>query len=83
VTLELTGEGGFYRAATESFDTILLDMMSAIEQWVEQRRAPARIVASHSTNGAVDRTRPLCRYPQMATSAGSGSIDEAANFVCR
>jgi len=27
VTLELTGEGAFYRAATESFDVILLDVM--------------------------------------------------------
>jgi two-component system, OmpR family, copper resistance phosphate regulon response regulator CusR len=27
VTLELTGEGAFYRAATEAFDAILLDVM--------------------------------------------------------
>ena len=34
-------------------------------------------------DGVVDRTRPLCPYPQKATYTGSGSIDEAANFVCR
>ncbi|HMF92875.1 MAG TPA: tannase/feruloyl esterase family alpha/beta hydrolase [Vicinamibacterales bacterium] len=59
------------------------DAMSAIEQWVEQKKPPVRIVASHRSNGAVDRTRPLCPYPQVATYTGSGSIDEAANFVCK
>ncbi len=59
------------------------DMLGALEQWVEQGRAPDRIEASHSTNGAVDRTRPLCPYPQHAVHTGTGSIDESANFVCR
>jgi len=59
------------------------DMVAAIEQWVEQRKAPDQITASHATRGAVDRTRPLCPYPQVATYKGSGSMDEAANFVCK
>jgi len=59
------------------------DMLSAMEQWVEQGKAPARIIASHATGGAVDRTRPLCPYPQIATYNGSGSIDEAASFTCK
>jgi feruloyl esterase len=59
------------------------DMVVALEQWVEHGKAPDQIVASHSTNGAVDRTRPLCPYPQLATYKGSGSIDDAANFTCR
>ena len=58
------------------------DMVSALEQWVEQDHAPEQIIASHSQNGAVDRTRPLCPYPQVARYKGSGSIDEAANFTC-
>ena len=58
------------------------DMVTALEQWVEQGQAPDRIIASHSTNGVVDRTRPLCPYPQVATYKGHGSTDEAANFVC-
>jgi hypothetical protein len=37
---------------------------------------------SHSTAGKVDRTRPLCPYPQVAKYKGSGSIDEAQNFAC-
>ena len=59
------------------------DALSALEQWVEHGTKPAQIIASHSTNGVVDRTRPLCPYPQVATYKGSGSIDEAANFVCK
>ena len=59
------------------------DAVSALEQWVEKGTAPDRILASHSTNGRVDRTRPLCPYPQVARYTGTGSIDDAANFVCR
>jgi len=50
---------------------------------LEKNHAPERIVASHSTNGRVDRTRPLCPYPQVAQYKGTGSIDDAANFVCK
>ena len=59
------------------------DMVSALEQWVENGRAPERIVASHSRDGRVDRTRPLCPYPQVARYDGRGSIDDAASFTCR
>jgi len=59
------------------------EMVAALEQWVEARKAPDQILASHATNGVVDRTRPLCPYPQMAAYKGTGSIDDAANFVCR
>src|SRR5579863_7290178 len=59
------------------------DMLGAMEQWIEQKKAPESIVASHSTAGKVDRTRPLCAYPQAAVYKGSGSIDEAQNFECK
>jgi feruloyl esterase len=59
------------------------DALAALEQWVEQGRPPDRILASHSTNGVVDRMRPLCPYPQIAAYTGTGSVDAAANFVCR
>jgi feruloyl esterase len=49
----------------------------------ERGTAPARLDASHGTNGRVDRTRPLCAYPQVARYTGTGSIDDAANFVCK
>ena len=59
------------------------DALAALEQWVEQGKAPDQMVASHSTKGVVDRTRPLCPYPQVAAYKGTGSIDEAANFTCK
>ena len=59
------------------------DKISVIEQWVEQGKAPAQILATHSTAGKVDRSRPLCPYPQVARYRGSGSIDEASNFSCQ
>ncbi len=58
------------------------DMLGAMDQWVEQKKAPESITASHSTTGAVDRTRPLCAYPQSAVYNGSGSIDDTQNFRC-
>jgi feruloyl esterase len=57
--------------------------MAALSQWVEQGRAPEQVVASHATRGQVDRTRPLCPYPQTAVYKGSGSTDEAGNFSCK
>ena len=60
----------------------VFDALTALEQWREQGKAPASILATHSTNGKVDRTRPLCPYPQIAQYKGSGSIDQADNFFC-
>lgn len=60
----------------------VFDKVVALEQWVEKGKAPDSIVASHLTKGKVDRTRPLCPYPQVAVYTGTGSIDDAANFRC-
>jgi feruloyl esterase len=60
---------------TETFDKL-----GTLEKWVEQKQAPAQIIASHAATG---RTRPLCPYPQIATYKGSGSTDDAANFSCK
>jgi pimeloyl-ACP methyl ester carboxylesterase len=62
--------------------TSTFDMIKALEQWVEQGKAPERIEASRVRNGVTDRTRPLCAYPQVAVYKGSGSTDDSANFVC-
>jgi feruloyl esterase len=62
--------------------TSTFDSLAALEQWVEQKKTPAQIVASHLTNGAADRTRPLCPYPTTAAYRGSGDTNDAANFTC-
>ena len=59
------------------------DGLTALERWVEKGKAPDQIVASHLTSGRVDRTRPLCPFPQVAKYKGTGNIDDAANFECK
>ena len=58
------------------------DKIGVIEQWVERGKAPEQIIAAHKIAGKIDRTRPLCPYPQVAHYKGAGSIDEASNFGC-
>ena len=62
---------------TDSFDKV-----KVLEQWVEQGRKPAQIIAAHLTNGKVDKTRPLCPFPQTAKYKGTGDANDAANFSC-
>jgi feruloyl esterase len=59
------------------------DAVSAVERWVEEGMAPQKIIASHGTHGVVDRTRPLCPYPQVAVYTGKGDATDAASFACR
>ena len=59
-----------------------LDMVAALENWVEKKQAPDQVIGSHMTAGKVDRTRPVCAYPKQAVYSGSGSSDDAANFSC-
>jgi feruloyl esterase len=65
--------------ATDSFDGL-----AAIVEWVEKGGAPSRIDASArpGTMYFPGRTRPLCAYPSYARYDGSGSLEDAANFVC-
>ncbi len=73
--------------ATDRFDAF-----AAVVDWVEEGKAPDRILASvNPANPSLDdlvrpvspaRTRPLCPYPKYARYTGSGSIEDAANFEC-
>jgi tannase/feruloyl esterase len=57
--------------------------MGALERWRESNVAPDLLIASHVTSNHVDRTRPLCPYPQVAQYKGLGSTNDAANFACK
>ena len=66
------------------------DALTALTDWVEKAKAPDRIIASvNPANKEVPaswspgRTRPLCPYPSYAAYSGSGSIEDAASFVCK
>jgi feruloyl esterase len=59
-----------------------VDLVSAIDSWVTDGKAPDTILAEHRTANKVDRSRPLCPYPQVAKYKGDGSVDEASSFTC-
>jgi feruloyl esterase len=59
------------------------DAIGTLAQWFEKGQAPSQLLASHRANRVVDRTRPICAYPQVAAYKGAASIDDAANFVCK
>jgi feruloyl esterase len=59
------------------------DAIGTLAEWFEKGQAPTQLLASHRANGVVDRTRPICAYPQVAVYKGAASIDDAANFVCK
>ena len=58
--------------------------LEALIGWVENGEAPDTLPSIlRDQNGQVTRTRPLCPFPQVARYRGSGSTDDAENFVCR
>ena len=60
------------------------DMLTALERWVEAGMAPNHLTATITRPTAMlDRSRPLCPYPEVAVYNGTGSTDEAANFTCK
>jgi len=57
-------------------------LLNALVQWVEEGKAPERLEGELRDNaGKVTRTRPVFLYPQVARHKGSGSTDDAANFI--
>jgi hypothetical protein len=67
------------------------NVIHALEDWVEDGKAPTAIIATkyaelpnhHDNPHKIMMTRPLCPYPQQAHYKGTGSIKEAASFVCQ
>jgi hypothetical protein len=60
--------------ATDQFD-----MLEAIMAWVEEGRAPDRIIATGQAFPGI--SRPLCPYPLVARYKG-GNVNSADSFVC-
>ena len=59
-------------------------LMDALISWVEDGEAPERVMAElPDGNGRIIRTRPLFPYPKIAVYKGTGSTDEAVNFISR
>jgi feruloyl esterase len=60
------------------------DAFNALVNWVEKQIPPDVIIATAGpATPWPNRTRPLCLYPAYPHYKGTGSIDDAASFVCR
>jgi pimeloyl-ACP methyl ester carboxylesterase len=59
------------------------DLLGALVSWVERGQAPDTIRASRKLPDETTRSRPLCRYPEVAVWSGTGSTDAAESFICR
>jgi feruloyl esterase len=58
------------------------DAVAALENWVERKIPPSRIDATQHKDGKIVRSRPLCKYPEVAKYSGTGSTDDARSFTC-
>jgi feruloyl esterase len=56
------------------------DALTLLENWVEHGQAPDVLIARRSTNGVVERSRPVYPYPLRARYA-SGDPTQAGSFV--
>ena len=61
----------------------IVDYLAGPEKWVENGVAPENLMASHSTDGEIDMTRPLYLYPKVAAWDGVSDPNEDANFICQ
>jgi feruloyl esterase len=63
----------------------VFDTLTALDNWVEQGVAPNGIIAAHFTGNdptkPVDRTMPLCKFPEQAVHTG-GPVNVAASWQC-
>jgi Tannase and feruloyl esterase len=58
------------------------NQFQAVVDWVESGKAPQTLLATKALTGGATQSRPLCPYPASAKYIGTGSTDDAANFVC-
>ena len=65
----------------------VFDPLTPLIEWVQLKTPPAEIIAEHFTNNdptmPVDRSMPLCPYPQVAKYIGGGApVDVASSWNC-
>lgn len=58
------------------------DVLSALDQWVEQGIPPYRIVATRHVPGASDRSMPVCAYPFTAQVIKDRNTGDLTGFRC-
>jgi feruloyl esterase len=71
-----------YHCMTGGYGLNEFNPLPSLVDWVERGHAPDRIVAAfRQEDGSVTRTRPVFPYPLRARYDGTGSTDDASNFV--
>lgn len=64
------------------FDPDSFDTQKAIEEWVEQGKAPDMIMGKNKVGDVVHRTRPTCAWPNVAIYEGRGDTNDADSYSC-
>jgi feruloyl esterase len=62
------------------------DLLKALERWVEDGKAPQKVIATHYVNNVaaqgVQFQRPLCPWPERGEYKGHGNPSDAESFRC-
>jgi len=58
------------------------DALSALDAWVDERRAPGTLEAVDINPENRQRRRPMCVYPAWPQYKGSGEVNAASSFTC-
>ena len=60
-----------------------VDWLALIADWVENGKAPDRVVASRvASDGTTELTRALCPYPMVADYDGDGDPKQETSYAC-
>jgi feruloyl esterase len=57
------------------------DALTLLENWVEKGQAPDVLMTQRSSDGVVERTRPVYPYPIQARYSGKGDPKQSSSFV--
>jgi hypothetical protein len=61
-----------------------IDLLTALEQWVEQGKAPTELIATKTpaTGNQTLWRRPVCAFPKVARYKGDGDPTDPTSFSC-
>jgi feruloyl esterase len=60
-----------------------VDWLGIMQEWVENNKAPDRIISSKIVQGKTIATRPVHPYPQVTVYSGSGDASQEKNYVVK
>ena len=61
-----------------------LDVAAILRRWKATGAAPDTLhLTVRKPDGAMERTRFVCAYPQVAQYKGRGDVNDPASFSCR